>query len=116
LLVREPLFNIAQLAARAGIEQGSSRLDLFGSDVIAAIAAKHPDFRMLLNARQLAHELHRRVAMLAGGSRVAGRRHESQIRFLRRENNRDAAPVSAPELVKIVHPARSISGTGSGAQ
>jgi hypothetical protein len=40
-------------------------LDFFGGHVIAAGAAKHADFRMMLNARQLAHKYHRHVAVLA---------------------------------------------------
>jgi hypothetical protein len=54
-------------------------LDLYGGNVVAAGAAEHPDFRPMLNARQLAHELHRRVALLANRRlEGAGRRHEAK--------------------------------------
>jgi hypothetical protein len=52
--------------------------------VIAIVAAKHPHFRMMRNARKLAYKHHGHVAVLANGSwdfaGGGGSRHVRKIR------------------------------------
>jgi hypothetical protein len=84
--------------------------------MIATVAAEHADFRMMLNARQLAHIYHRHVAVLAnrrwdfaGGG---GRLHEGKIRLSKwRMAVADPEPVGASELVKIMRRLRSVRTT-----
>jgi hypothetical protein len=78
---------------------------LLGGHVIASVAAKHPDFRMMRNARQLANKDHRHIAMLANGrwDFAVGRRHERNFRLSKQETAvTSPESIPAPELVKIV--------------
>jgi hypothetical protein len=97
--------------------QAETALDLFGGHMIATVAAEHADFRMMLNARQLAHKYHRHLAMRAHGrwdfADGGGRRHERKIRLSERGTVvTSAIAIPAPELVKIVRLLWPIRTTG----